>query len=326
MLPELRSDSPICSARRVSIRRFDYLGHQFNEFTVVQYVGNGHWLCECSCGGFSRIGTAKITNESIVKCKKCADKDLSNAPLIGDMPRRFWQVLTRGASRRGIAVNITPKDVWQLYLSQERRCSLTGWPLVFAHNGKDHDRGLTTVSVDRIDSQADYTVDNIHIVHKDVNKLKERLELAYFIELCHSIASFDGNFQNLPIYTSSFTSKNKRRRGCGELLGSYFSRCVVGASRCNKPFMVDVAYAWNQFLVQRGHCYLTGWPLIMATTTRELWDGYQTASFGEIDCELGFVADNCVWFHKDVNTAKMDMSLSRIKTISLAVATHRSCQ
>lgn len=46
-----------------------------------------------------------------------------------------------------------------------------------------------TMSVDRIDSNKGYTKDNIWIVHKDVNLIKQDYDIKYFISMCKAIAN-----------------------------------------------------------------------------------------------------------------------------------------
>lgn len=45
------------------------------------------------------------------------------------------------------------------------------------------------MSVDRIDSNKGYTKDNIWIVHKDVNLIKQDYDIKYFISMCKAIAN-----------------------------------------------------------------------------------------------------------------------------------------
>ncbi len=86
-------------------------------------------------------------------------------------------------SKKKILFNITIKDIWDKYILQDRKCFYTGISLYWNFC---KERG--NASVDRIDSNKDYTVDNIQIVHKDVNIMKQSLSSDFFIYLCSLIS------------------------------------------------------------------------------------------------------------------------------------------
>lgn len=98
------------------------------------------------------------------------------------IPGHLWHNLEGGAKARGLSVKITPDDVWEQYRRQEGCCALTGWSVAFGV------RGLTTASIDRIDSSKGYFKDNIQIVHKIVNRAKWDSTDEAFYGMCAAIA------------------------------------------------------------------------------------------------------------------------------------------
>ena len=88
--------------------------------------------------------------------------------------------LRKGRKRTG---NVTLEDIWQMYEAQERKCALSGVPISF----KKTELGISA-SIDRIDSNKEYTKDNIQLVHKDVNIMKNKFNQIDFIEFCILIA------------------------------------------------------------------------------------------------------------------------------------------
>lgn len=92
-----------------------------------------------------------------------------------------------GARLRNLEFSITLKDVWNLFIKQNRKCSLTGLEIVFAKNRKQ--MSTTTSSLDRIDSTKGYTLDNVQWVHKDINVMKLDLNEAYFINMCRLVVN-----------------------------------------------------------------------------------------------------------------------------------------
>lgn len=82
--------------------------------------------------------------------------------------------------RRG---NISIEEVYNLYIKQDKKCKLSGLNIGFYDDGNKH-----TCSIDRIDSLKEYTLDNIQLVHKDVNFMKNRFSNNYFIKICNMIS------------------------------------------------------------------------------------------------------------------------------------------
>lgn len=74
---------------------------------------------------------------------------------------------------------ITIQDAYNKLEAQGFRCALSGIPLAWSE-----DSGM---SIDRIDSDKEYDLDNIQIVHKNVNLMKNHFDQDYFIEVCKRI-------------------------------------------------------------------------------------------------------------------------------------------
>lgn len=104
----------------------------------------------------------------------------------GEMDGSYWRNLRKGASLRNLTWTISKKFVWELFISQNRKCKLSGIDLDFSKykNGK---RG--TASLDRIDSSKGYTKNNVQWVHKDLNRMKWNLPDHEFINYCKLVAA-----------------------------------------------------------------------------------------------------------------------------------------
>lgn len=84
-------------------------------------------------------------------------------------------------SNRKRTGDITIQDAYNKLESQNFKCALTGIPLEWSeHSG---------MSIDRIDSKREYEIDNIQIVHKDINLMKNHFNQEYFIEMCKKVAN-----------------------------------------------------------------------------------------------------------------------------------------
>jgi hypothetical protein len=99
-----------------------------------------------------------------------------------EMSACVWSTLVNGARSRGFEVTICFEDIWRVFVQQGRKCALTGWPVAFSPT-----KSKTTASVDRIDSERGYHLDNIQIVHKTVNRNKLDSKEVDFYAMCKAI-------------------------------------------------------------------------------------------------------------------------------------------
>lgn len=86
------------------------------------------------------------------------------------------------APHRGIAFAIDKDDVLGVYLDQNGRCAISGAQMTF-----DWYEAPTHASLDRIDSEGHYTLDNIQFVCRIVNRMKSDTPQAEFIRWCKRI-------------------------------------------------------------------------------------------------------------------------------------------
>lgn len=95
----------------------------------------------------------------------------------------FSRYFERKRKRKPMTGSISIQDVHEMWEKQNRKCALSGVDIGFAPTGNVH-----TCSIDRIDSMKNYSIENIQLVHKDVNLMKNKFDNEYFIELCKKIA------------------------------------------------------------------------------------------------------------------------------------------
>ncbi len=79
-------------------------------------------------------------------------------------------------------VDISDRDIKELYESQNGLCKLSGLPMV-------KERGsIYSMSVDRIDNNKGYILGNIRLVCQAVNMMRRTLNDTEFISICKKIA------------------------------------------------------------------------------------------------------------------------------------------
>lgn len=111
----------------------------------------------------------------------------------GEISGRKWHSIkeknvkqSKRKSRSNVPFEIDIQYAWELFLSQKRKCALSGQKLYFYTTKKDEAK--TTASLDRIDNDKGYVEGNVQWVHKDVNRMKNVFDEKYFLKMCIMIA------------------------------------------------------------------------------------------------------------------------------------------
>lgn len=184
------------------------IGTKFGHWEVIdnEKVNRGskpYLLCKCSCGRESLVGLFRLLRGFTSSCKKCSP-GINKQHLgkgkhkgVGLIPRTLFGKIQRSVNskhRKGrhlIKFDLTIEQIWELFLKQEGKCALSGIELVLhcSHIPIKDKRYFSymTASLDRIDSNKDYTIDNVQWVHKWVNIMKNTLINDEFLYLCNLI-------------------------------------------------------------------------------------------------------------------------------------------
>jgi hypothetical protein len=179
-----------CGCRTTRKNKFGIknpVGHKFNSLTIESIDhfdkhGLKHWKCRCDCGEITTATLFQLTSDdkSSCGCKRTS----WNSDYHGDICRTFWTHIMRSAKARDIEILITREQAWQKFLDQDRKCAYTNLDIYFAKSKKMSEG---TASLDRIDSDKGYTLDNIQWVHKWVNIMKVDLKEDEFLTYCKLI-------------------------------------------------------------------------------------------------------------------------------------------
>lgn len=185
-----------------------YIGATFGEWTIVSIdiihkgvQNHGHLLCRCSCGEEKLVVPYSLKKGISTKCIKCSKSNRGeNHPSFTGYKNIPGSWFTRYVNRKNKwDFDITIKDVYNIWVSQNRKCKLSGLDIDFENQnfrkisnresrkklGKKYDYDLKcTASLDRIDSNKGYTKNNIQLVHKDINMMKKEYEQDYYIKMC----------------------------------------------------------------------------------------------------------------------------------------------
>lgn len=149
-------------------------------------------LCKClECSITEKyVPVLHLINGTSKRCSICgySRKLNKNSQWKGYMGIPFaWfsnYFLRKGKKRKG---SVTIEDIYNLWIKQNKKCALSGIDIDFTKNEKI---GITA-SIDRIDSNGEYHLNNIQLVHKDINLMKNSFKEEYFLNICKKITEYN---------------------------------------------------------------------------------------------------------------------------------------
>lgn len=152
-----------------------------------------YYECLCDCGEITHI-----SQNQWGKIKTCGRAAIhytgeNNWSYKGynQISQDYWSQVKYNAGKRKFEFNITIEYAWKIFESQRGLCALSG--IEISHT-KDSFTKKRTASLDRIDSSKGYIETNIQWVHKDINILKNDLNVNDFREWCYKVANKSGHF------------------------------------------------------------------------------------------------------------------------------------
>jgi len=144
---------------------------------------DGKWCSLCpECGieqAYTLRRSAVRSTKQKTLCPECLKKAAEENSL--DDRTRLYNQFKRNAEKKEREWALTQEQMWAEYRGV---CMLTGWPLSIH-------RKSTTASLDRIDNEKGYTIDNVQWVHTMVNIAKFKYSQQQFIAMCKAVAEWN---------------------------------------------------------------------------------------------------------------------------------------
>ncbi len=171
---------------RISHKKLKELtdGQVFGLLTTVRSVtksknGTLLWECLCACGNTTIVPSSRLKSHRVKSCG-CWRQRKKNHKWKGfcDVSGNRIAEIRLRAKKKNIEFSLTPEFLWNLYVAQDKKCSISGIDITMNIDA----------SVDRTDSAKGYVEDNVTWVHKDINKMKMDLSLSQFLEYCNIIS------------------------------------------------------------------------------------------------------------------------------------------
>ena len=147
------------------------------------------WECHCDCGkvfkstaGALRFGNVKscgCLKQEILKRGGAKGRNRSTWKGLENIPQSLYSRLKRASKKRNIHFELLIEDLENQFIKQNKKCQFSNIELTIkAHNSKEK----STASLDRIDSEKGYTIDNIQWIHKDLNYMKRNMPENQFFD------------------------------------------------------------------------------------------------------------------------------------------------
>ena len=170
----------------------DLTGQRFGHLVVVGWAGQDKrgkslWLTRCDCGQKKEIVGHALKSLKTKSCG-CSQREYMKAALgkhQGELTGAKWSAILFNAQARNHVVSITQKQAADLFERQGHLCALSGKRLILDAARKD-----ITASLDRIDSNKGYTLDNVQWIHKDINRMKNVSSEVDFLGWVSAIARY----------------------------------------------------------------------------------------------------------------------------------------
>lgn len=179
-------------------KHIDYSGQTIGKLKVLERAEDkincdGHpvirWKCQCECGLIVYRYSAHL-KRGRCRCINCKALEEHQKYGYKDIRAHHWYNIKKNANNRNIEFDITMEYVWEIFKNQNEKCALSGIPIKFALSKKDHIKGETTASLDRINSDKGYVKGNVQWVHKWVNLMKNDFTILEFVDYCQKVVNY----------------------------------------------------------------------------------------------------------------------------------------
>jgi len=258
------------------------------------------WRCKCSCGNIHVASYHHIRNGKVSRCRNCANKSMR---IRGELTGTFWGQIKKSAQKRNLELNISKNEAYELLMNQNIKCALSNLKLHIAPTVAEHNRGGSSASLDRINNNKNYSSDNVQWIHKDINKMKWKFDLDYFLFLC--ICVYYNSYLRKNIYNKKIESK--------KLLNGFVNRYSYRYRDKVKelPFKINRDQLEKMYEKQNRKCRLSGLPIYFTSSYETQKFHNTTASLDRINSDKGYVLNNVQWVHKHINRMKNNLSQNR---------------
>jgi dCMP deaminase len=211
----------------------------------------------------------------------------------GDLPLVYVDNLKKNTIGKKIPFDLSPQYLWNLFLNQNGKCSLSGMPLEF--NSFDLEGDFSSVFLDMIDRSLGYIEGNVRWIHKNLSIMRGSFTDDVFLEYCrrcflnnYSIGkierpTFDEYFLNIAFDVSLRSDDPDIRHGSvivtsqNHIIGTGYNATIRGSDKSKIPYKIrDKKRLWmihaeenailncttNPLTIGGSKIYITGTPCV----------------------------------------------------------------
>ena len=186
-----------CSARS-RLNRIE-IGTHIKHWTVLEgpiYQNHtAYYKVRCDCGKeLLKLPIEILNPNGDFQCASCAQKEnkiesmIANG-MVGDLALTQYTRLKKSAKRRNYEFSVSIEYLWNLYISQGKRCSITG----------DLIPNIREASLDRIDSNLGYIEGNVQWVTYRANISKHTMTMNELYEFCKKVLNHANQQPSTPL-------------------------------------------------------------------------------------------------------------------------------
>lgn len=291
----------------------DLVGKRFHQLLITHDLGykKVHMIrCKCDCSNIIDAIYDNVKRGHTKSCGCLRDRLLGES--YKDITTTYWSRVKYCAERRNIDFNISMSDAWHILEKQNFKCVFTGKPLIVTNR-----RLNGNASIDRINSNKQYTIENIRWIDKEVNLMKSNFDDQRFLYWCNLTSKY--NIQLSSEFISKVIIKNSRFKGIGDISKEFWGKIGRTAKKRDIDLLISIEEAWKLFEYQQYKCALTGTLLYMPTKKIN-----GVASLDRIDYKLNYINGNVQWVHKDVNRIKLCLDNYELKNICTMITNNQN--
>lgn len=295
----------VCGAQLIKTK--DYINevellfkNGYNSKQIAEKLNIGrHTVYTC----FKKLGIKCQTNVEILS-KRSGNK----SPLWAGfkcVPHVFFYRCKQSAIKRSIDFDLNIEDIYNLYILQNKKCKLSNIEL---HFGSQKKKEFRNSSLDRINSDLGYYVNNIQLIDSKINIMKKDFSLDHFYNMCNLVVNpadnyFDYVFNkeinvNLTFRVSEQRAKNKK-----------FDFDIKRS---------DLIYLYKK---QNKRCAITNLPIEFKAEYRKPF--FNQVSIDRINSDIGYIKSNIQLVIKDINFMKHKLDLNEFKDLCNQIINHK---
>lgn len=195
-----------CSARS-RLNKIE-IGAHIKHWTVLEgpiYRNHtAYYKVRCDCGKeLFKLPVEILYPNKDFQCASCAQKEnkldtmIANG-MIGNLTLTQYTKLKKSAEKRGYEFSVSIEYLWNLYISQNKKCSITG----------DSIEDVRKASLDRIDSSLGYIEGNVQWVTYRANVSKHTMTMLELYDFCRKVLNHANQQPSFGLTTNEGSETN----------------------------------------------------------------------------------------------------------------------